>query len=268
MPILCSENLDVYHNLALEELALERSGKDPLLLLWRSASAVVMGKNQNPWRECRMDRMKTDGVPLARRISGGGTVYHDKGNLNYAVVIARSEYTEDLVFEMVLQALATCGVYAEKTGKSNLSLNGLKFSGNAFCFRKGWALHHGTLLLHANLDRLGYYLGSMPGTFQTKAIASEPAPVTNLHLPLEKVETALRKSFLAHYPSASSSSWTPDSAPLQQRIARHTSAEWIFERTPRFVLEKEGLRLEVEKGKIVQATGSGANALIGTRFTL
>ncbi|MEN8255735.1 MAG: hypothetical protein ABFR33_09740, partial [Verrucomicrobiota bacterium] len=90
MLIVESQSLDVHRNLAIEECLMEQVvDQGPVLFLWRSDCAVVMGKNQNPWRECRLDLMRDESVPLARRISGGGTVYHDAGNLNYCVVVDR-----------------------------------------------------------------------------------------------------------------------------------------------------------------------------------
>ncbi len=82
MLIIKSSSLDIYRNLAIEEYLMAHF-TEPTLFLWQSDCAVVMGKNQNPWRECRLSLMRDEGIPLARRSSGGGTVYHDSGNLNY-----------------------------------------------------------------------------------------------------------------------------------------------------------------------------------------
>ena len=111
MLIVESQSLDVYRNLAIEEYLMEQvTDRGPVLFLWRSDRAVVIGKNQNPWRECRLDRMQADGVPLARRISGGGTVYHDEGNLNYCVMVDRAIYRKDQAYEMVIRALDSFGL--------------------------------------------------------------------------------------------------------------------------------------------------------------
>ena len=98
MLIVESQSLDVYRNLAIEEYQMEHATEHgPVLFLWQSDCAVVAGKNQNPWRECRLDLMREEGVPLARRISGGGTVYHDAGNLNRArLKTAPNPYTTTL----------------------------------------------------------------------------------------------------------------------------------------------------------------------------
>ena len=267
-----SQSLDVYRNLAVEEYLMEQEGvTGPVLFLWQSDCAVVMGKNQNPWRECRLDRMRDDGVPLARRISGGGAVYHHKGNLNYCIITDRKTYREEQAYEMVIRSLESFGIRAEKTGRSNLSVDGLKFSGNAFCFRKGRAMHHGTLLLHTDLERLRRYLGSMFEGIETHAIASVPAKVTNLGLEPADMVQALQEGFHSVYNAADSRFWTDkdaDPAILEQLIARQNSVDWQFGATPRFSLQRAGGQLEVVRDVVVAADGiAGAQDLVSKRFS-
>lgn len=298
MLIVEAQTLDVYRNLALEAYLMEQmADAGPLLFLWRSDCAVVMGKNQNPWRECRLDWMTAEGVPLARRISGGGTVYHDAGNLNYCVIVDRAAYREEQAYEMVFSALATLGVQAERTGKSNLSVNGYKFSGNAFCFRKGRAMHHGTLLLDTDLDRLNRYLGSMIDGIETHAIASVPADVANLGLERDAVISALKAAFYESYGPAGSglnherheehetdsglgdlaslrskphlNRWDEseaDAAILEPLMAQQRTAQWQLDATPRFTVERDGLQLEIVKGIVEQAAGPRSETFCGHRF--
>ena len=264
MLIIESQSLDVYRNLAIEEYLMDQvADRGPVLFLWRSDCAVVMGKNQNPWRECRLELMRADGVPLARRISGGGTVYHDAGNLNYCVMVDREAYREEQAYEMVFHALETFDIRAEKTGKSNLSVAGRKFSGNAFSFRKGRAMHHGTLLLNTDLDRLGRYLGSMSDEIKTRAIASVPAAVMNLGLDVAPLSSALKASFHSLYGNGSPLEESDlDDFVLQILIDRQVSSDWKYGATPKFTLEQDGLRLEIVKGQVVQAEGARAGDAI------
>jgi lipoate-protein ligase A len=261
MLIVQSQSLDVYRNLAIEEYLMDRvRGCGPILFLWQSESAVVMGKNQNPWRECRLDLMVRDGVPLARRVSGGGTVYHDVGNLNYCVITGREEYCECDAYHMVFKALEPFGIKAEKTGMSNLSVDGFKFSGNAFAFRKGRALHHGTLLLNADMQRLGRYLGPMIAGIETHAIASVPAPVANLGLDVEEAKDALRAGFLDVYGPGEAGRWDEndlDAGELALLGARHLEDSWLYGATPRFTLEAGGEVLEIVKGTVLGGRYSG-----------
>jgi lipoate-protein ligase A len=272
MLIVEAQSLDVYRNLAIEEYLMEQAvDQGPVLFLWQSRDAVVVGKNQNPWKECRLDRMQAEEVPLARRISGGGTVYHDAGNLNYCIIVDRRGYREQQAYDMVLAALELFDIKAERTGKSNLSANGLKFSGNAFCFRKGRALHHGTLLLHTDLDRLKRYLGSMCDGIETHAIASVPADVVNLELSIDELSSALKERFQHHYHDASVMvEWGVDDMDVQgleELYAKQRSDDWIYGATPRFELETEGSRLEVARGVVVRAEGPLRDAVEGKSFS-
>jgi lipoate-protein ligase A len=270
MLIVESNNLDVYHNLAMEEyLMVEVHECGPILFLWQSDCAVVMGKNQNPWRECRLNLMETDGVPLARRISGGGTVYHDGGNLNYCIITGREEYREEQAYGVVLDALALLGREGERTGKSNLSIGGYKFSGNAFAFRRGRAMHHGTLLLQTDLERLNRYLGSMYEQIETHAIASVPAAVANLDLPVEQVSAALIQAFRESYgtPNDVVIREVPfDDGMMEQRCAKQKSLDWIYGTTPRFTVQCNGFPVEVNKGIVAEVDGSAEHPLVGKTF--
>lgn len=255
MLIVESHAMDVYRNLAIEEyLVDEVRDAGPVLFLWRSECAVVMGKNQNPWKECRLDLMVKDGVPAARRMSGGGTVYHDAGNLNYCIIVDREAYREEQAYDVVFEALNSFGIHAVKTGKSNLSVDGLKFSGNAFAFRKGRALHHGTLLLNTDLERLDRYLGSMMDGIETHAIASVPADVMNLGLGLQEVCRALKHSFKALYSdSAPLVEWSDEDIVAEScatAARRQIKDEWIFGATPSFSVEREGVVYKVVKGVV------------------
>jgi lipoate-protein ligase A len=271
MLIVESQSLDVYRNLAIEEYLMDQVvDRGSILFLWRSDQAVVIGKNQNPWRECRLDLMRSKGVPLARRISGGGAVYHDEGNLNYCVITDRTRYRKEQAYEMVLRALDSFGVKAEQTGKSNLSVDNQKISGNAFCFRRGRALHHGTLLLDTSLELLDQYLGSMFEHIDTKAIASEPAEVMNLELDVGEVSAALIESFHQLYSDGREPESLTDLDLLEEHyqtlLARQNSRLWQFDNTPKFVWEQDGRRVEVEHGVVVAAKGQDLD-LIGGKFS-
>ena len=262
MLIAESQSLDVCRNLAIEEYLLDHVvDHGPALFLWRSECAVVIGKNQNPWRECQLDRMRADGVPLARRISGGGTVYHDRGNLNYCVIVNRTAYRKEQAYDMVLGALRTFGIHAEVIGKSSLGVNGRKFSGNAFCFRKGRALHHGTLLLDTDLDRLNRYLGPTLDGIETRAVTSVPAEVMNLGLGVEEAIRALERSFCSLYGNGELNRWPEahlDQEVIEPLFARQVSDEWRYGATPRFSVKQEGSLLQVEHGEVVRAEGNSA----------
>ena len=238
--------MDIFTHLAWEEYLMEEvSG--PVLMLWQSACAVVVGKNQNPWRECRLALMEEERVPLARRSSGGGTVYHDKGNLNYCIITDREAYREAQAFEMVLDALSRVGANAFLACKSSIRTSGGKVSGTAFAFRKGRVLHHGTLLLESDLDRLERYLGSDCTAIKTHAVASVPAKVANLGVSVENMKEALKASFEDHYDGINRDVIQPDATLLRERLNKLRSDAWIWGATPRFSIEVDGQSVSVNR---------------------
>jgi lipoate-protein ligase A len=264
MLIVQSQSTDVYRNLAAEEWLLDHAeGRGPILFLCVNSPCVVIGKNQNPWRECRLSLMEKEGVPLARRISGGGTVYHDAGNLNVGIIVPRTEYREEKQYELIFQALEKFGIKASKLRKNSLAVDGKKFSGQAFAFRGQQVLHHGTLLVSSDLDRLGRYLGSEICGIETKAVASVPAEVANLSafapdLTVEKLTDALTEEFKRMYgrvrECGSVGVWGSDGE-LLPMINRLSSNDWKFNHTPRFQVTLNGQTLEVEKGRVANLEG-------------
>ena len=180
MRVVYSSSRDVYENLAAEESLLDAAPSEPVVLIYRNTPAVVIGKNQNPWRECSVSRLDALGVKLARRITGGGTVFHDAGNLNIACILPRAMYRRDEVLRLTINGLARLGIVAEIAGSTSLAVDGRKISGNAFCYRRDHVLHHGTLLWDADLEKLRAALVPDLPDIETRAVASVPMPVANL----------------------------------------------------------------------------------------
>ncbi len=253
MKVYRSSAEDVYAHLGLEEALLDavRPGTEPILLFLVNAPAVVIGRNQNPWQEARLDRMAGAGVKLARRISGGGAVYHDAGNLNYSLILPRAAYRRDRVFDAVLAGLDACGVAASRSGTHSLVTGGLKFSGSAFCFRRDGALHHGTLLVRSDLDRLQSVLGAVMPGLETRATPSQPASVCNLadvvpHVDFARLQEALTDSLAAELASPVCD-WSPDAPVLQQArtlARRNRSRAWLLDESPAWTLHLPGLSPE------------------------
>jgi lipoate-protein ligase A len=260
MLIVQSQSTDVYRNLAAEEWLLDHAeGRGPILFLCVNSPCVVIGKNQNPWRECRLSLMEKEGVPLARRISGGGAVYHDAGNLNVGIIVPRTEYREEKQYELIFQALEQFGITASKLRKNSLAVDGKKISGQAFSFRGQHVLHHGTLLVSSDFDRLGRYLGSEICGIETKAVVSVPAEVANLssfapNLTVEKLTDALIKEFKGMYgKDGRLEEWKSANVPAAELlpiIGRLSSDDWKLNHTPHFQVTMNGQTLEVEKGCI------------------
>ena len=277
MKVYCSSSRDVYENLAWEEHLLdhEAGAGEPILAFTVNDRAVVLGRNQNAWREVRHDVVRRAGLRVARRLSGGGTVYHDAGNLNYSLMLPRALYQRDRIFELILRGLAACGVSATRSGTHSLVTGGCKFSGSAFCFRRDRALHHGTLLIHADLAALQACLGpSLPGV-ATTAVASVPAPVVNLRevvpgLQADRLQAALVEALADGLDSpARPDAHEPD---VQAAADRHRSWDWIYGQSPVFAVPLAGdmgpVTCTVREGRIVALDGPvpARDRVLGLRF--
>lgn len=174
-------SLDPYFNIATEKRFLETV--EPgccILYLWQNQNTVVIGRNQNPWAECRTTLLEEEGGKLARRLSGGGAVFHDVGNLNFTFLMQDEDYDLDKQLSVIQYACGSVGICVERSGRNDLLANGQKFSGNAFYHAQGQAYHHGTLLVNADMEKLSRYLTPSKAKLETKGVSSVRSRVINL----------------------------------------------------------------------------------------
>ncbi len=267
---LITDSVDPYENLALEELLFETQGEGATFYLWQNERTVVIGRNQNAWRECRVELLESEGGKLARRSSGGGAVFHDLGNLNFTFLLPKEHY--DLVRQLgvIQKAAAKFGIETSFTGRNDLVLTatGEKFSGNAFRFSNNVALHHGTILISADFSRLGRYLAPSQMKLESKGVKSVVSRVTNLglHNPALTVETmkqALMEAFEEEYGAYEPHSWDLiDKEKLEQKRQTYASWDWRFGTTPAFNVSLENrfdfgcfeLLMNVKNGIVESAT--------------
>ena len=252
LTVIILQDPDPYLALAIEEWYLDHPN-GPLLLLWRSPSAVVIGRNQNPWLECDPADMRRSNVRLVRRLSGGGAVYHDNGNLNIAFIDRRAHFDADSNLMLVQEALLRLGITAVRTPRRDLTIENKKVSGSAFWYRQTHILHHATLLIESDLTRLRRHLRPALPTIESRAIRSVGSSVTNLAdsapgLTVERTIAALAD--IASHGAASSFSLSvgqPDmQAAIMARANQLRSWEWLYGRTPPFRLD---LRRDFDWGK-------------------
>ena len=257
------EHKDLNSHLATEEYLLNQlADNQTLLYLWRAAPCVVIGKNQNPWTECFIPEIQRNGVKIGRRLSGGGTVYQDLGNLNFTFLCHRRNFRFTDQITIVLSALRALGISAESDNRYALWVKGRKFSGNAFCFRKGKVLHHGTLLINANLSRMHHYLQPTLENVTSKAISSVRANVLNLNeiipdLQWESIVDAFTKQFFDSNPQKENlrvDDSALDSVEIGKLKKKYQSWQWIFGHTPpfevSFPINHSQMKLTISDGRI------------------
>jgi len=244
--LIATERTELYPALARENLLLNAGElRAPVLYLWRGPRAVVMGKNQNPWRECNLAFLKERGLALARRVSGGGAVYHDPGNLNVSWILPREMYRTERLHRVLIRALADCGLEVEAGGSGALRAGTYKVSGSAYCYRKNLVLHHGTLLVDADLSLLRASLSPPHIRLKTHAVESVPARTGNLvdlvpGLTRAEVERALVREAEREFGSSEPLPEAVLSADgVAEEAERLRSADWLWGQTPRFRAELE-----------------------------
>jgi lipoate---protein ligase len=202
--MLCINNdsTNPYFNLALEEYIL-KTFLSECFMLWRDSPSIIVGKNQNSLSEINIDYVRENSIPVVRRLSGGGSVFHDLGNLNFTFIINDTEdnFINFQKFTLpIIEVLKKLSVNAELSGRNDLTIDGKKFSGNAQYKFKNRLLHHGTLLFASNIADLSAALKVNPSKFEGKGIKSVASRVTNIaeHLkqPLALVE--FKQMILTH----------------------------------------------------------------------
>lgn len=179
--IYVSDSHDPWFNLAFEDWLFRKTDPDQkILYMYRNSPSVIIGRNQNPWKEINLARLRALEIPFVRRKSGGGTVYHDLGNTNYCVFVPRTEFDRKTNAELVVRGLQKLDLSAYVNERNDICVDGFKVSGSAFKLVNKRAYHHGTMLIDAKLGDLRGVLGSQRDSMVTKGVASVPSPVKNL----------------------------------------------------------------------------------------
>jgi len=264
---------DPFFNIAAEEYVLKQF-KEDVVMLWQSKPSVIVGKHQNVLKEVNTGYTLKKNIPVIRRISGGGTVYHDPGNLNYTVITTETNREKLIDFRKftkpVIGFLETLGIRAEFEGKNNLVINGKKFSGNSAHVFKNRVMHHGTLLFNSNLDILNKVIRPVvKEKIEDKAVQSIRAKVTNIrdHLDtkpdMEEFKVYFQK-YLLNYSSINKiQELRKTDIQTINKLAdeKYKTWEWNFGYSPVYVFRNEiqGIKVEmkVKSGKIIDAFFEG-----------
>jgi len=251
MLIIQRTSTDPFVNLATEEY-LVKNIEEPCFMLWRNTPAVIIGKHQNPLKEVNLTYIQEHQIPVIRRISGGGTVYHDLGNINYSFIDFGK--TESLVnfakySSPILQLLQKMDIDAQLVGKSDLRINGLKFSGNASHVHRNRVLHHGTLLFDSNLNILSDSIKITHDRIIDKSVPSNRSQVCNIKDHLQKPLTTMEfmNLLIAHiqdvFPDAQKTKLTEAQERKIQKLVeeKYHKWEWNYAYSPKYQITSEFL---------------------------
>ncbi len=268
------KNDDPYFCLAAEEYLMKQFSED-IFMLWQSENTVVVGKHQNAMAEINYPFVHRNMIKVARRISGGGTVFHDKGNVNFSFiknVESPSEISFKRFVQPIIEALDTIHVKAVTSGRNDLLVQGKKISGNAEHIFKNRVLHHGTLLFNSDLELLSRSIKIVPGKYRGKAVQSNRGIVTNIFPFLENKWTVDEFNlFLLDYHLKISGNriyqLNEEDKTAIQKLAneKFNTWEWNFGYSPKYTFQNESkidekkinVKLLVEKGIIMEAEITG-----------
>lgn len=247
--LFISKSHDPWFNLAVEDAIFQQmSPTQRVLFLWRNDNTVVIGRAQNPWKECNTRKMEEDGIKLARRSSGGGAVFQDLGNTCFTFMAAKPEYNKTVSTQIIIDALAKLGLNAAASGRNDLVIQtdegDKKISGSAYKETMDRGFHHGTLLLSADMSKLANYLNPDPKKLKAKGITSVRSRVTNLNRSIAdidhtKVCKVITEAFFEHYGETVEAEFiSPESMPdlpgFEAIFAKQSSWAWNFGHAPAF----------------------------------
>lgn len=252
--VYISNSNDPAFNLAFEEYLVNSISKtDEVLYLWQNQNTVVIGRNQNPWKECNWKRLYSDGGKMVRRLSGGGAVFHDLGNLNFTFITKDDENKVEENIGVIIEALKSLGIDAYFSGKNDILVDGNKISGNAYFSENEILCHHGTLLIDADITKLSNYLKVSELKLKSKGIDSVKSRVINIKeincdLTVDILIDTLTDKFNDELNSDEIYFIDENSeSHLSELINKYNSWEWNFGSSPQFDIE---LRNRFEWGEV------------------
>ena len=241
---------DPAYNLAVEQYVFDRLPRDRMyFMLWQNDNAIIIGKHQNTLAQINEPYVREHGIHVVRRLSGGGAVYHDLGNLNFTF-IADAADQESLNFKLfcqpIVRALRAIGVTAEINGRNDITIDGRKFSGNSQYVKNGRVMHHGTILFDSNLDMVNHALQVDPEKIKSKGIQSVRSRVTNVSeyldrdISLAQFRKLLLENMLRENPGEEYVLTEADLAAIEQlRQERYGTWQWNYGYSPQCTLSKK-----------------------------
>jgi len=267
MQLYISNSNDVYFNISFESWLFDNFQDQVILFLWSNNPSVVIGRGQNPWLECNLPALKNDNVNIVRRQSGGGTVYHDLENLNYTIISSKQNFDKNKNLEIICSNLKEIGVETIISPKKDITVEFeeeiYKISGSAFREKKDRAMHHGTLLVDSNVEKLYNYLHhKQDKSISAKGVTSNRSKVINLksicpNISVDKIIDSFKNKVLNHI-YIDKNSHPADTNFLIESENILKSWEWTFGKTIPFqkkiIVNNNKITLNIVKGLIIEVT--------------
>ena len=250
MIYLETNSTDPYYNLAFEEFVFSRMDRsEQYFILWQNYNTIVVGRFQNTAEEINSKFVQEHGIRVARRLSGGGAVYHDAGNLNFTFIVdqdSNPDFNFSVFVEPVIQTLAELGVHAEFSGRNDLTIDGQKFSGNSQYIRQGRILHHGCIMLDSNLADVAQALQVREAKFSSKSVKSVRSRVTTINqhaacpVSMDMFKTMLIRHSLQSgnlHPGTLSNAQLAEVQRLRDQ--KYATWEWNYGNSPCYEMKRE-----------------------------
>lgn len=245
--IVDTKQTNPYFNLALEEYLLNNiSSECYILYLWQNDNTIVIGQNQNIFAQCNVELSEKENVNIVRRLSGGGAVFHDLGNLNYTFFAKAPAFSKKLNMEIIKNTLKSFDIAVEESGRNDILIHGRKISGNAYYNIGERCYHHGTLLINCNLEKMDRLLYVDTAKWKDRGIDSVRSRVTNLQdiypfISVESVKKAMERSFVNRFQESEltvintiSQIVSPkDTSVFAELVNKYASKEWVRGRSIR-----------------------------------
>ena len=236
-----------HHNQAIEEYFLNEVNQDSLILyLWQNENTIFIGKNQNPINEINIDYLKKTNAYLARRITGGGAVYHDLGNINFSFICKKNNYDLNKQNQVIINALNKFNLKPYKNGRNDLLINDRKFSGHAYCVHNNNCLHHGTIMIDVNNEDLEKYLNVSLLKLKDKGVASIKSRIINLKelnhdININNLKESIIKSYqeIYHYDIEIIYDDDINKEKLNKYEERFSNPDWYFGKIKQYQINKE-----------------------------
>lgn len=268
MLYIYNKNTNPYFNLAAEEYVLKEF-QEECFMLWRNEPSIIVGKNQNTLAEINLDYVRQHKIPVVRRLSGGGAVFHDLGNLNFTFIVNEdvSSFSDFRRFtQPIIDVLRKLSINAEFSGRNDITIDGKKISGNAQYYYKNRILHHGTLLFSSSITDLSVALKVRPVKFEDKGVKSVSKRVTNIseHLKepitIEQFIDLIMNHIREQTRGSEMYEFTQEDIEKIEKLVRekYSTWEWNFGTSPDYKFKNEKkfaggtveVNLNVEKGII------------------